>query len=125
MITWNKEGREIMAAAEIAVPQELYRGCGKAWVALNDEGEIVAVRYMSDHPEYMVSDYLRETGRKRCTYRAMELHRAEESRRFGLYRDKCRAELALLGHVVSGDMSGTCFYPKAATSAALKATLNG
>jgi hypothetical protein len=123
MLTWNKEGREIMAAAEIDVPQEMYRGCGAAWVALNDDGEIVAVRYMADHPEYMLSDYLRETGRKRCTYRAMQLHRAEESRRFGLYRDKCRAELALLGHVVSGDMSGTCFYPAEAVNAAVAATL--
>jgi hypothetical protein len=123
MLNWNKEGREIMAKAELPVPRHLYEGCGRAWVAINEAGEIVGVRYMNDHPYYAVSDFMRETGRKRRTALAKRLHTYEERRRFGAYRAQCRAELAKLGRVVSGDMSGTYFYPAEAITAAVAATL--
>lgn len=88
------------------VPSEIYRGCGRAWAAIAG-GKVVALRYMGAMPLPTLADL----GRKRMTKRARIELRDLETRQFGEYRAKCRAELAQSGEVVSGMCSGTEFLP--------------
>ena len=62
--------------------QQQYAGCGRAWVAVDDNGRIVAIRYMGKCP---IGDD------------------------FSQYRSDCRRELARQGHVLSGMLSGMHF----------------
>ena len=67
--------------------EKQYRGCGKAWVAINKNAEVVGLRYMHDF-------------------------QPEEKEQFSEYRLKCRKELAELGEVQSGMLSCWEFIPK-------------
>lgn len=67
--------------------EKQYRGCGKAWVAVNKSGEVVALRYMGDFDE--------------------------ETTPFTDHRWQSRKELADLGEVQSGMLSCYQFVPKA------------
>jgi hypothetical protein len=55
-----------------------YRGCGKAWSAVNDQGQVIALRYM-DMGQARVRDLS-----------------------FSEHRTRSRAELAEVGRVMSG-----------------------
>ena len=67
--------------------EKQYRGCGKAWVAINKSGEVVGIRYMGDFDE--------------------------ETTPFTDHRLQSRKELAELGEVQSGMLSCYEFVPKA------------
>lgn len=58
-----------------------YRGCGKAWAALNDKGDVVALRYM-------------DTGKANNRQATFQEHRYQ-----------AKAYLAQRGTVVSGECS--------------------
>ena len=91
-----------------------YRGCGSAWVAIND-GKIVDLRYMGDHVGTLTrysAEAIALAGRVRpcpaseqaaCDYNAMK---------FAAWRTESRSELAARGAVVSGMMSCGEFIPK-------------
>ena len=62
-----------------------YRGCGRAWAAINDAGEVIALRYMD----------LGTANRRQMA--------------FADHRTAAREELAALGSVISGMCSCTEF----------------
>jgi hypothetical protein len=85
-----------------------YKGCGKAWVAINDQGQIVGIRYMDNHGGCLTGyapEALQRAGRKR--YCPASQWAAEEINRelFLNWRKQAKADLAELGTVVSGIMS--------------------
>lgn len=84
----------------MTIPESIYRGSGRAWVAVKD-GKIVALRYMGDSPAYSVEDFLRDTGRKRKTATAKHLAIQREWELFVAYRERCLKELSALGEVRS------------------------
>ena len=81
------------------INDEIYKGCGKAWVAVKD-GEIVAIRYMNACPiEYReVPDARFKTGVRKV-----------DITNFGVYRTACRDELATFGEVWSG-IASCCYF---------------
>ena len=87
-----------------------YKGCGRAWVAIKD-GQIVAVRYMNDHSYYTGSSpkALARANRKRCCKASINAADDLNREAFLAWRKQARRELAGLGDVISGMMSGNIF----------------
>lgn len=76
-----------------------YRGSGKAWGAIKD-GKIIAIRYMHldiDDQVKVETPDRRFKGGVRVSYK-----RLDTSAEFAAHRERCRADLAQLGDVVSG-----------------------
>jgi hypothetical protein len=67
-----------------------YRGCGKAWAAIDQDGVVVGLRYMGDYPLPKTLK-TKQQGPREMT--------------FSEYRDACRGVLAAQGTVVSGECS--------------------
>jgi hypothetical protein len=103
----TKNATAIMEAGSMEIPAAIYRGAGRAWVAIRD-GELVAIEYMHAYPTVSLADL----GRKRMTKAARLAIKAAENQNFAQHRTDARARLANLGTVVSGTASGGVFYPK-------------
>jgi len=99
----------IMEAAALPIPQGLYRGAGRCWVAIRD-GQIADLVMMGDYPEPLLQDL----GRKRLTAKAMDALRDARDKAFAEHRRVSRARLAAKGEVVSGTASAHSFYPSLA-----------
>lgn len=94
--------------------RDQYQGCGWAWVAMNENDQIIAVRYMNRAPYFVASSpeaLARAKRKRRCpaSQRAADDLNAES---FAKYRLECRRELSEMGTLVSGMMSGCHFFPK-------------
>ncbi len=85
-----------------------YKGCGKAWIALDSNGQPLAIRYMNAHggDELVGRDVADRRFRDgvRRVYQPKYSH-TERTAIFEAYREKCRQELAALGSVVAGIVS--------------------
>lgn len=81
-----------------------YRGAGKAWAAISDDGHILALRYMGLAPTFCANDpeILAECGRVRRCATTERAARRKSDQAFAEYRTQCRAELAAMGNVISG-----------------------
>lgn len=97
----TEEAREIMD-----VPENIYRGCGKYWVAIYND-TIVAAIPMNGYPEPTLADI----GRKRFSVSAKRELDVESDKRFTAYRLESRKVLEKAGLVVSGTMSCCKFIP--------------
>lgn len=91
-----------------------YQGCGWAWVAIDENDQIIAVRYMDRAPYFLASspEALDRAGRKRRCPASQRAADDLNSESFAKYRLECRRELSQMGTVVSGMMSGCHFIPK-------------
>lgn len=91
-----------------------YDGCGWAWVAINENDQIVAVRYMNRSPYFLASspEALALAGRKRICPASQHAADDLNAESFAKYRLECRQELSEIGTVVSGMMSGFHFIPR-------------
>lgn len=94
--------------------RDQYHGCGWAWVAMDEQHRIIAVRYMNRAPYFLASspDALARAGRKRRCPASQRAADDLNAAAFAKYRLECRQELSQFGTVVSGMMSGFQFIPK-------------
>jgi hypothetical protein len=91
---------------EMEVPESIYKGAGRAWVAVKD-GKIIAAEYMGGYAYAGLDDL----GRTRMTDAAREEIKIENDKRFEAWRVASRERLSALGCVVGGMMGSMRFYP--------------
>lgn len=111
MVTSTHENTTFQHLFEIKHPGGMadYRGCGKAWAAIDRQGNVLALRYMECRE---ASEQVRvETPDRRCKtgirvrYEAKHSI-ADQARIFGEFRRRMRAELEAVaeGVQISGGM---------------------
>ena len=87
-----------------------YRGCGRAWAAIDEDGVVVGLRYMGNYP-------LPKTLKAK--------QQGPRDMTFGEYREMCREALAAIGTVVSGECSCCEFVTAKAICCETHAALGG
>ena len=103
-----------MANLNKYILDNLYRGCGRAWASVDQNGEIVAIRYMDDHGLADVERIDHPDRRYRSGVRT-EYRRMDTYADFSAYRTSAKAFLLRIagqgGRVIGGMCSCCEFTP--------------
>ena len=98
--------------------EDTYRGCGNAWVGIDEKAKPLVIKYMADHPYFTGSckDVLKRADRVRVCESSKRLANKMNDEAFTAWRLEARAAIEQtpgVTRIISGMLSGGQFIPNA------------